>query len=160
MYKMLEYNRIDISEGIDVNKTSESKECDICHYWYFKDIGFKYEPYLCNGCHDLMQKAMSFNNVAIVYVKGSAYRIQFWYMRKDDAINIMNDSNLIDKMGFYNFFLLYIKMSECNSIELTYYQRNRDVILNRAKDYYENYEERLRGQARDKYKNLSEEEKN
>ena len=36
---MLEYDRIDISEGIDVNKTSASKECDICHYWYFKDIG-------------------------------------------------------------------------------------------------------------------------
>ena len=54
---MLEYERIDISEGIDVNKTSLSKECDICHYWYFKDIGFKYEPYLCNGCHHLMQKA-------------------------------------------------------------------------------------------------------
>ena len=53
---MLEYDRIDISEGIDVNKTNASKECDICHYWYFKDIGFKYEPYLCNGCHDLMQK--------------------------------------------------------------------------------------------------------
>ena len=75
---MLEYDRIDISEGIDVNKTNASKECDICHYWYFKDIGFKYEKYLCNGCHDLMQKAMSFNNVAIVYVKGSAYRIHFW----------------------------------------------------------------------------------
>ena len=53
---MLEYDRIDILEEIDVNKTSASKECDICHYWYFKDIGFKYEPYLCNGCHDLMQK--------------------------------------------------------------------------------------------------------
>ena len=53
---MLEYDRIFISEGIDVNKTNASKECDICHYWYFKDIGFKYEPYLCNGCHDLMQK--------------------------------------------------------------------------------------------------------
>ena len=51
---MLEYERIDISEGIDVNKTNLSKECDICHYWYFKDIGFKYGPYLCNGCHDLM----------------------------------------------------------------------------------------------------------
>ena len=48
---MLEYERIDISEGIDVNKTNLSKECDICHYWYFKDIGFKYEMYLCNGCH-------------------------------------------------------------------------------------------------------------
>ena len=53
---MLEYDRIDISEGIDVNKTSASKECDICHYWCFKDTGFKHEPYLCNGCHDLMQK--------------------------------------------------------------------------------------------------------
>ena len=54
-----------------------SKECDICRYWYFKDIGFKYEPYLSNGCHDLMQKAMSFNNIAIVYVKGNTYRIHF-----------------------------------------------------------------------------------
>ena len=96
---MLEYERIDISEGIDVNKTSASKECDICHYLYFKDVNFKYEPYLSNGCLDLMQKAMSFNNVVIVYVKGSAYRINFWYMSKDDAINIMNGSNLINKSG-------------------------------------------------------------
>ena len=55
--------------------------------------------YLNCGCHDLMQKAMSFNNIAIVYVKGSAYRIHFWYMSKDDAINIMNGSNLVDKRG-------------------------------------------------------------
>ena len=47
--------------------------------------------------------------------------------------------------------------ADCSSVELTYYQRNRDVILNRAKDYYENDKERLRGQARDKYRNLSEE---
>ena len=46
---MLEYDRIDISEGIDIHKKNASKECDICHYWYFKDIGFKYEPCLCNG---------------------------------------------------------------------------------------------------------------
>ena len=96
---MLEYNRIDISEGIDVNKTNLSKECDICHYWYFKNIGFKYDSYLCNCCHDLMQKAMFFNNVAIVYVKGNASRIHFWYMSKDDAVNIMNGSNLVDKRG-------------------------------------------------------------
>ena len=51
---MLEYDRIDISEGIDVNKTNLSKGCNICHYWYFKDISFKYENYLCNGCHDLI----------------------------------------------------------------------------------------------------------
>ena len=94
---MLEYDRIDTSEGIDIYKTGTSRECDICHYWYFKDIGFKYEPYLCNGCHDLMQKAMNFNDVAIVYVKGNAYRIHFWYMSKDDAINIMNNCNLNEK---------------------------------------------------------------
>ena len=45
---MLEYERIDISERIVVNKTNLSKECYICHYWYFRDIGFKYEPYLSN----------------------------------------------------------------------------------------------------------------
>ena len=107
---MLVYDRIDISEGIDVNKTSASKECDICHYGYFKDIGFMYDPYLCNGCHNLMQKAMSFNDVAIVYIKESAYRIHFWYISKDDAISIMNNSNLIDKnvvfIIIHNSFLL------------------------------------------------------
>ena len=96
---MLEYDRIDVSEGNDVNKTNSSKECDICHYWYFKHIDFKYEPYLYNGCHDLMQKSMSFNNVAIIYDRGSAYRIHFGHISKDDAINIMNGSNLVDKRG-------------------------------------------------------------
>ena len=98
---MLEYDRIDISEGIDINKTNLSKECGICHYWYFKDISFKYGPYLCNGSRDLVQKAMSFNNIAIVYVKGSAYRIHFWYMSEDDVINIMNGFNLVDKRVFF-----------------------------------------------------------
>ena len=65
----------------------------------FVTIGMNHESYLWNGCHDLMQKAMGFNNIAIVYIKGSAYRIHFWYMSKDDAINIMNGSNLVDKRG-------------------------------------------------------------
>ena len=95
---MLEYDRIDISEGIDINKTNELEECDICRYWYFKDNGFKYELYLCNGCRDLMQKVMKFNDAAIVSVKESHYRIHFWYMSKDDVINIMK------KVGHYNSF--------------------------------------------------------
>ena len=52
--QMLEYDGIDISERIDINKTITSKECDICHYWYFLDKNFKYEPHLCTDCHDLM----------------------------------------------------------------------------------------------------------
>ena len=72
---MLQYDRINISEGVNINKTNASEEWDICHYWYFLHNGFKYEPYVCNGCHSLMQKAMNFNNIAIVSVKGSDYRI-------------------------------------------------------------------------------------
>ena len=90
---MLEYNRIDISERIDANKSNDkSKECDICHYWYFLDKNFSYQSHLCNGCHDLMQKAM-------VSIQGNDYRIHFWYMHKDNAINMMLNSNLIDKKG-------------------------------------------------------------
>ena len=92
---MLVYDRIDISEGIDVNKSNgKSKECGVCHYWYFLDKNFTYEQYLCDSCHDLVQKAMSFNDVAIASIKGSDYRIHFWYMSKDDAISIMCNSNL------------------------------------------------------------------
>ena len=96
---MLEDDRIHILEGIDIKKTNASKECKVCHYWYFTDIGFKYEPYLCNGCHGLMQKAINFNDVGIVYVKVSAYRIHFCYMSKDGAISIIINSNLLNKMG-------------------------------------------------------------
>ena len=75
------------------------KECDIWHYWCFLDKNFSYQPHLCSGCHGLMQKAMSFNDIAIVSIKGDDYRIDFGYMRKDDAISIMDNSNLIDKAG-------------------------------------------------------------
>ena len=95
-----------------------------------------------------MQKAIGFNNIAIGYIKGSAYRIHFWCMSKDDAINIITSSNLDDKRCFIKKKLLYIKMSE--NTNLIYYQKKRSVILNRAKDYYENDKERLREQARDK----------
>ena len=75
---MLEYDRIAISAGVDINKTNLWKKCELCHYWYFKDISFKYVNYLCNSYHDLMQKAMSFNNAATVGKrKGSACRIYF-----------------------------------------------------------------------------------
>ena len=124
---MVEYDRIDVSEEIDINKTNASKQCDICHYWYFWSKSFNCESCLCNGCHDIMQKAMTFD-VAIVSVKGSNYRIHFWYTNKNDAINIMKNSNLNEKSGLSYFFLLHIKLSET-----TYCLRNREAILNKAK---------------------------
>ena len=56
---MLQYEKIDISEGIDVNKTSASKESELCHYWFFKDVGFKFEEHVSNKCHDLLTMAYS-----------------------------------------------------------------------------------------------------
>ena len=68
-------------------------------FLFFLDKNFKYEPYLCNGCHDLMQKAMNFNDVPIVSIREKDYRINFWYISIDDAINIINNSSLNEKAG-------------------------------------------------------------
>ena len=75
---MLEYERIDISEGIDINKTNKSKECMLCHYWYFLDNNFSYGPYLCDGCNNIMQKSTDFKNIAIVYVKKVCTELIFY----------------------------------------------------------------------------------
>ena len=87
----IEYQRIDISEGIDVNKTNLSKNV------IFVTIGILNINHIFITDVNLMQKATGFNNIAIVYIKGSAYKIHFWHMSKDDAINIMTNSNLIVK---------------------------------------------------------------
>ena len=66
-YKMLEHERINISEAIDINKTNKSKECMLCHYWYFLDKNFNYGPYLCNGCYNIMQKSIDSENIGIFF---------------------------------------------------------------------------------------------
>ena len=77
---MLYDNRIDISEEIDVNKTSKSKECDICNYWYFLDKGFKFQSNVCNGCHDVLMMS-----IAILNING---------VRKREAINLLQKADL------------------------------------------------------------------
>ena len=94
---MLYYNEIDVSEGIGINKSSKSKECVVCHYWYFKDIGHTFEPYVCNRCHDISMMAYNLENNAILNIKGVDYRCVIWNMTKNDAINRLNNSKLGDK---------------------------------------------------------------
>ena len=96
---MLEYDRIDLSEGIDVNKTSNSRECSFCHYYYFLDINFNYQKYLCDGCQDMSMKANSMQNLAIVYSYSSAYRINFTFMDLNEATYLLNNSNKNSKKG-------------------------------------------------------------
>ena len=82
---MIEYERINISEKIDVDKTNKSKECILCHYWYILHKNFSYGPYVCDDCYNFSQKSIDFKNIAIVHIKRNAYRIYLLCMSKRKA---------------------------------------------------------------------------
>ena len=94
---MLQYERINVSEGIDINKSNKSKECMIFHYWCFRDIGYECELYVCNKCHDISMMAYELENIAILNVKGVDYRCFLWNIARNNAINRLNNSKLGDK---------------------------------------------------------------
>ena len=89
---MLQYEKIDILKGIDINKTSTSKKCMLCHYWYYENVGFKFEVHVCNKCHDVLMTAYELKNIAILNVKGVDYRCFLWGVSKNDATDILNNS--------------------------------------------------------------------
>ena len=94
---MLKYDKIDTLEGIDVDKTNESRDCKFFHYWYFLNKNFSYSPFTCDGCYDLVPRSTDFKNIAIVYIKKTACRIYFQHMSKHKAKKIMNKFDLIGK---------------------------------------------------------------
>ena len=97
---MLEYDRSDISEGIKVNKCNEkSRKCSLCQYYYFVNKNFNYQRYLCDGCHDMSVKALSMQHLTIIYHGGNAYRVNYMFMSKNDAFNLIKNSIIIDKKG-------------------------------------------------------------
>ena len=69
----------------------------ICYYWYFKDIGYKCEPYVCNGCHDLSMVVYDLKNFMILNIKGVDYRCYVFNMSRSDVINLLNNSWLDNK---------------------------------------------------------------
>ena len=93
---MLQYDRIDVSEGIEINKTNKSKECMLFHYWYFKDLGYKFQPYLYNGCHAVSTMTYELKNIAILNAKVDC-RCILWGISRDEAVNRLNNSVLEDK---------------------------------------------------------------
>ena len=97
---MLEYDRIDLYESIDNKKFKEtSRECGLCKFYYFLDKNFNYGPYLCNGCCDMSLKPISMKNLAIVNHNGNAYRVNFAFMSKKDAFNLIKNAVITDKKG-------------------------------------------------------------
>ena len=97
---MLEYDRIDISEGIDINKCEEtSTECSLCKFYYFLDKNFKYGPYLCDGCYDMSMKVVIMQNLTIINYNGNYCRVIFAFMTKNDAYNLIKNAIIIVKKG-------------------------------------------------------------
>ena len=86
-----------ISEAIDVNKTRKSRECDICHNWYFLDKSIKFQPNVYNGCHDLLMMSMNLNDIAILNIKSADYCCRISGISKNKAINLMQNTNLTEK---------------------------------------------------------------
>ena len=81
----------------------------ICHYWYFENIGYKFEPYVCNKCHDISMMPHELENIAILNVKGVDYGCVLWNMTKNNAINMFNNSKLYDKDTLRIWILVQIK---------------------------------------------------
>ena len=94
---MLQYEKIDVSQGIDVYKTSASKECALCDHWFFKDVGFKFEEHICNGCQDLLTMAHSLKNIAILNAKGATFRCLLMGTSKNEALKKLNNSVTYDR---------------------------------------------------------------
>ena len=86
---MLYFDGIDVSEGIIVSKTRESKAFNIFHYWYFLDKLFKFQPDVWNGCHDLLMMSMNLSDMAILNIKGADYHCIISGISKSETINFM-----------------------------------------------------------------------
>ena len=94
---MICFDRIDVSEGIDVDKKSASKECDICHYWYFLNYSFKFQPNVCNRCHDLLMMSINLSDIAFLNFKGSDCHCIISLISKNEVITLMQNVDLTVK---------------------------------------------------------------
>ena len=86
---MLYFDRIDVSEWIDVNKTSKSIECNIFHYWYSLKKDFKFQLNDCNRCHDLLTMSVNISDIATFNIKDSDYCCIISRISKNEAMNLM-----------------------------------------------------------------------
>ena len=97
---MLEYDRIGISEGIDIKKCKEtSRECSLCKFYYFLDKNFNYGPYLCDDCYDMSLKAISLKNLTIINHNGNHYRVNLAFISKKDEFNLIKNPVIMGKKG-------------------------------------------------------------
>ena len=97
---MLYYDRINVFQRINVNKTSASEKSNICHYWYFLNYSFKFQPNVY-ATDAMIYKMMSitFSDIAILNIKGSDYRCIISLISKNEAIKLLQNADLTEKNG-------------------------------------------------------------
>ena len=97
---MLYYYRIDVSEGIDVNKTSTPRENIIWHYGYFLDKEFRFQQTVCNGCHNLSMMSINLNDTVILNIHGIKYGCIINGLSKSEIVNLLQNSDLRKKVDY------------------------------------------------------------
>ena len=147
---MLYFDSIDVSEGTDVNKSRVSKEC-VSHYWYFLNKGFKFQPNVCNRCHDLLMLSMNLIDIAILKIKTTDYRSVISRISKGETINIMQNIDFtgkIPKVDFNRTFLAVTSLGSALKKDENYYPK---IFLNECKYI----EKRVGRQVNDNFRDFS-----
>ena len=96
---MLCYDRIDDYEGTEVNESTKSKECDVCHYWYLLHKGCKFQTNVCNWCHDLLMLSMNFSSTAISKTKNDNCCYIISGISRREAKKLVQNIDLTIKIG-------------------------------------------------------------
>ena len=113
----MHYDRIDINKGIDPTKSCKSKECMICHYWFFNH-GLKFQDHVCNCCHDLTMLSANISDAGIIIIEDVDYGCIIHNSSKSEAINLLKIiflkifgvyKNIVSSLSFFKaVFLLFL----------------------------------------------------
>ena len=94
---MLYYDKTDVSGGINVNKTTVSRECCSCHYWHFLNYSSNFQPNVCNRCHDLLMMSTNLSDIGLLSIKRSDYRCLFSLITINKNIKLLQNADLTEK---------------------------------------------------------------
>ena len=96
---MLNYDRIDVSEETDINKTGASKECEVCCCWYFVNYSFEFQRNICNRCYNLLMMSVKLSDLDFWNIKDSDYWFIIKLINKKETMNLLQNGDLTEKSG-------------------------------------------------------------
>ena len=136
--------KIDVFGGIDINKTSASKEYDICHYWYFLNYSFRFQPNFCNRCHDFLMMPMNLRNIGMLNIEGFDYCCIISLISKNKAIKLKQTPNLTKKWNIIKHKNLLSRIKMCKEITFgnVEIEKSKFHRLNKTSAYVKSYEEK------------------